>query len=494
MPHVPRDPFRTNRVVDIVPSHHFPIRLSYSIAQRCISEEGERETITNERTNIGIMDCHAQHTTNNANDLDGYAYVFRAPGLSRSGRKLKPKVFNDGTVSLVGHAEEVLAKTGSPKTEINSSAEDCVSPIAEDIKDRLSIVQVDTNLKDEKILDGRNGNGKNSGGRLQSRKRKYPNRVTGGGIFKAAAVQVLKDEGQLMTTGDIARVALQRGYISCSGKTPEATMASALYTDIKRRSGDTVFIRPKEGLFGLKEWDKACIGADYNGQGSQDEGKRTDNKRRAGNDKVQVPADTTGSRCFAQPEAPTHYRDGLIDLLSAAEKVNGNTNRNLKANGVELREQNRLVAPVGHRRRVLITSNFHHNNGLAPQNGQRNNIHDVQTVSIGEKGSFANLDREDSEDKVDEDNDNCVQSPQTRLLSAVIEHPRPVTDLSGHLRDVRACVEACPDVAARERGRCAVIELERMLVLERLYNNAGGMLRGGREELPKEILINNLMG
>ncbi|KFM29146.1 hypothetical protein F751_5502 [Auxenochlorella protothecoides] len=31
-------------------------------------------------------------------------------------------------------------------------------------------------------------------------------------------------------------------------------MASSLYGDIKRRDHKSVFIRPQEGLFGLKEW------------------------------------------------------------------------------------------------------------------------------------------------------------------------------------------------------------------------------------------------
>lgn len=60
--------------------------------------------------------------------------------------------------------------------------------------------------------------------------------------------------------GDIAKVALQRGLIKCQGKTPEATMASALYTDVKRKEGQSVFIRPHEGLFGLREWaDKGLV-------------------------------------------------------------------------------------------------------------------------------------------------------------------------------------------------------------------------------------------
>ena len=37
-------------------------------------------------------------------------------------------------------------------------------------------------------------------------------------------------------------------------------MASALYTDVKRKESNSVFIRPHEGLFGLREWaDKGLV-------------------------------------------------------------------------------------------------------------------------------------------------------------------------------------------------------------------------------------------
>jgi len=76
----------------------------------------------------------------------------------------------------------------------------------------------------------------------------------GGGIFKSAAVAVLREENRLMPTGEIARLALARGYVRCQGKTPEATMASALYTDVKKKGDKSIFTRPEEGLFGLREW------------------------------------------------------------------------------------------------------------------------------------------------------------------------------------------------------------------------------------------------
>ena len=60
----------------------------------------------------------------------------------------------------------------------------------------------------------------------------------------------------LHAAGEVAKLALARGYINVMGKTPEATMASAMYTDVKRKGheGTSIFIRPHEGLFGLRQW------------------------------------------------------------------------------------------------------------------------------------------------------------------------------------------------------------------------------------------------
>jgi len=123
--------------------------------------------------------------------------------------------------------------------------------------------------------------------------------AVGGGIFKSAAVEVLRRERRLMTTGEITkcvclagtmrksraagalrlllatqilhgaavtewriercvcwracilhglhwmthRVALERGFLKAQGKTPEATMASAMYTDVKKKGSDSLFTR-----------------------------------------------------------------------------------------------------------------------------------------------------------------------------------------------------------------------------------------------------------
>lgn len=91
------------------------------------------------------------------------------------------------------------------------------------------------------------GEGMEKGGR---------NAMGTGGIFKSAAVKVLRKEMRLMSTGEVCRMALKCGIIQCSGKTPEATMASCMYTDIRKKVR-AVFVRPLEGAFGLKEWEQS---------------------------------------------------------------------------------------------------------------------------------------------------------------------------------------------------------------------------------------------
>ena len=85
-------------------------------------------------------------------------------------------------------------------------------------------------------------------------------RCSGAALAAHEAPDVCRADSAASVAGDIAKLALKRGLIKCQGKTPEATMASALYTDVKRKESNSVFIRPHEGLFGLREWaDKGLV-------------------------------------------------------------------------------------------------------------------------------------------------------------------------------------------------------------------------------------------
>ena len=408
--------------------------------------------------------------------------------LSRSVRMLKPRVFKDGTTA----AE-------SPR---HSSAEDDLSPMAIDMKERLEKPQGSRSSNDSRASHAAMGLQGCIGGLVgPGKKRKFPARTTGGGIFKAAAVQVLRDEARLMTTGEITKVALQRGYISCSGKTPDATMASALYTDIKRRSGETAFVRPKEGLFGLKEWHGSDTGIDVDidiGSGvgcvertAAPPGSVAPKVARARAEPVerapppvafrmQDPADTTGSHCLAPP------RDGLIDLLSAAEKVNGIEMSPAKQAG-EWRQPDDQRHAVPHRRKMIMVANDYDKNDTwmgaagAANGGNPDNKKENATVSMGEMGSIADPTKQENDSTELNnangymDRDHCVQSPRTRALSEVMPghgaglgenvgfQLGSIMGISMQLSEILNCVNSCPDDVQRSRGMAAVVELAKQL-------------------------------
>ncbi len=47
--------------------------------------------------------------------------------------------------------------------------------------------------------------------------------------FTEAALRVLRDEQRPLTTREITEIALKRGLVTSSGKTPTATMSARLY-------------------------------------------------------------------------------------------------------------------------------------------------------------------------------------------------------------------------------------------------------------------------
>ena len=416
--------------------------------------------------------------------------------VSRAGRKRKPRVFSDGTTAVE-----------SPR---HSSAEDDLSPIAVGDKKRLDSSNDNDRYHNKTNNNNNNNNVHNnqqdsndgsraSNGTASGSGRKRRPRSTGGGIFKQAAIKVLGEEGRLMTTGDITKVALKRGYISCRGKTPDATMASALYSEIKRRAADTVFIRPKEGLFGLKEWSTAK--EEGNGSGNERIAPlRYGDPALAGPAVVpappqpqpsrlglHAPADTTTSRCFAHP----HPRDGLIDLLSAAERVCGD----------DVKVQRPIPPP--HRRKVLVASNVNakndknqlpmptnndvneasekgsiggydgcktnsaeHNNAVGKCMGQGADMDDVQspktrvlqTLQGGFDGGDADADDEDDEyeDDLDVQNERDVMEEGENDEDVRVRED----DVVASWQAIRECIAACPDHATRHRALEAVEDME----------------------------------
>ena len=70
---------------------------------------------------------------------------------------------------------------------------------------------------------------------------------------KQAAMVVLREAGQPLTAQEIAARILQQGLWQTKGKTPDATVAARLYTDIKGHGHDSAFVQVGPNTFGLRE-------------------------------------------------------------------------------------------------------------------------------------------------------------------------------------------------------------------------------------------------
>ena len=85
--------------------------------------------------------------------------------------------------------------------------------------------------------------------------------MTGGNkplTMKQAAVTLLDEQGGPMRAKDITELALSRGMIRATGKTPTATMQAQL--SVAAKNGDT-FIRTAPGTYGLIGRDQAGMTA-----------------------------------------------------------------------------------------------------------------------------------------------------------------------------------------------------------------------------------------
>ena len=70
--------------------------------------------------------------------------------------------------------------------------------------------------------------------------------------FKAAAREVLREVGRPLHYGDITELALESGYLTSAGRTPQNTMRARLSVDV-RDNPRSPFVQTAPGIYGLKE-------------------------------------------------------------------------------------------------------------------------------------------------------------------------------------------------------------------------------------------------
>src|SRR5687768_9978990 len=72
--------------------------------------------------------------------------------------------------------------------------------------------------------------------------------------YREAALEVLRNERRPMTAKEIIAVATARGLLSSGGRTPDASLAGRLYTDIQRNGAKSLFIQVGPRKYALREW------------------------------------------------------------------------------------------------------------------------------------------------------------------------------------------------------------------------------------------------
>lgn len=77
--------------------------------------------------------------------------------------------------------------------------------------------------------------------------------------FPNAAYEILKHTNEALSSVELIDIALAKGLIETKGKTPEATMWSALYLEGQRKGNKSRFIQVGKDKWALSEWGKEVI-------------------------------------------------------------------------------------------------------------------------------------------------------------------------------------------------------------------------------------------
>lgn len=72
--------------------------------------------------------------------------------------------------------------------------------------------------------------------------------------YKEAAVEVLRKEQRPMTAKEIVAIAAQRGLLQIGGRTPDASLAGRIYTDIQKHGEESKFVQVGPRTYALREW------------------------------------------------------------------------------------------------------------------------------------------------------------------------------------------------------------------------------------------------
>ncbi len=71
--------------------------------------------------------------------------------------------------------------------------------------------------------------------------------------FKEAAIKILKESSEPLSTNEITRKSIESGILETSAKSPEKSMAAVITVDIKLNGNGATFIKVDKGLYSLNK-------------------------------------------------------------------------------------------------------------------------------------------------------------------------------------------------------------------------------------------------
>ncbi len=77
--------------------------------------------------------------------------------------------------------------------------------------------------------------------------------------FSEAAYEILKQANKALSSVELVEIALSKSLIETKGKTPEATMWSALYLEGQRKGNQSRFMQIGQDKWCLSEWGKETV-------------------------------------------------------------------------------------------------------------------------------------------------------------------------------------------------------------------------------------------
>jgi DNA-directed RNA polymerase delta subunit len=159
---------------------------------------------------------------------------------------VKPQ--EDAKVEALHSIEDILADFGEEVVE------DLFEEPLEMLDDDFDDYSEEDAPKKKRKYKRRHSDEEKPKAKRSSEKKKRKKSSDGANSFRRCAHTILKREGRPLSAAEIVKIGIKEGMISTTGKTPQNTLASVLYCEMKK-DPRCAFVKVAPMTFGLRSWN-----------------------------------------------------------------------------------------------------------------------------------------------------------------------------------------------------------------------------------------------